>query len=155
MTAEPHNANSDPIQETRGRYPHGIKLPTRWQDQDIYGHVNNVVYYAYFDTVVSGYLVEQGGLDPQAGPVIGLCVESFCRFKRELNFPETVEARLRVAHLGNSSVRYEIGLFKSGLETAAADGHFVHVFVDRDSRQPAPIPASIRTALTLAQLPKP
>ena len=138
---------TNPAPETRDRYPHGLIIPTRWQDQDLYGHVNNVVYYAYFDTVIGDYLIREGGLDPHRDPVVGFCVESFCQFHRELNFPETVEARLRVTRLGGSSVRYDIGLFKPGLELAAASGHFVHVFVDRVSRRPSAIPAPLRAAL--------
>jgi len=131
----------------RADYAHFLDIPTRWMDNDIYGHVNNVVYYSYFDTVVNEYLIREGGLDIASDPVIGLVVETQCRFHRELTFPEVVEAGLRVARLGNSSVRHEIGLFSRGHQGAAADGHFVHVFVDRASRRPAPIPAPIRAAL--------
>lgn len=116
-------------------------------DNDVYGHVNNVVYYSYFDTVINDFLIKQGGLDIHAGPVIGLCVESQCSFKASLAFPETVRAGLRVGKLGTSSVRYEIGLFGEGAEEAAAEGHFVHVFVDRETRRPAPIPDGVRSAL--------
>ncbi len=133
--------------ETRARYPHFLTIPTRWMDNDIYGHVNNVVYYAYFDTVINAYLIGPGGLDIHGGAVFGVCAESSCRYRAAFAFPEPVEAGLRVAHLGRSSVRYEIGLFKAGAEQAAAEGHFVHVFVDRESRAPAPIPERIRAAL--------
>ncbi len=133
--------------ESRARYPHFLTIPTRWMDNDIYGHVNNVVYYSYFDTVINGYLIDPGGLDIHGGPVVGVCAESACRYRAAFAFPETVEAGLRVAHLGRSSVRYEIGLFKTGEEAAAAEGHFVHVFVDRESMTPVSIPASIRAAL--------
>ena len=139
---------SEAASETRQHYPHLLAIPTRWMDNDIYGHVNNVVYYSYFDTVINQYLITAGGLDIARGPVIGLCVESQCRFRRELAFPETIDAGLRVAHLGNSSVRYEIGLFRQDDEDCAASGHFVHVFVDRNSRRPAPLPEPIRSALT-------
>ena len=115
-------------------------------DNDVYGHVNNVVYYSYFDTVINAYLIGEGGLDIHAGLVIGLCVESHCSYAAALAFPETVRAGLRVAKLGTSSVRYEIGLFGSGDEPAA-EGWFVHVFVDRETRRPAPIPAGVRSAL--------
>jgi len=133
--------------ETRARYPHFLTISTRWMDNDIYGHVNNVVYYSYFDTVINGYLIDPGGLDIHGGPVIGVCAESACRYRAAFAFPEAVEAGLRVQHLGRSSVRYEIGLFKAGAEAAAAEGHFVHVFVDRKSMSPVPIPEAIRAAL--------
>jgi acyl-CoA thioester hydrolase len=127
-------------------YPHRLAIPTRWHDNDVYGHVNNVDYYAFFDTVINGWLIREGGLDIHAGPVIGLCVESHCEFHAPLAFPETVSAGLRVAHLGSSSVRYEIGLFAEA-GTLAATGWFVHVFVDRASRRPLDIPAGVRAAL--------
>ena len=133
--------------ETRDRFPHFLTIPTRWMDNDVYGHVNNVTYYAYFDTVINQYLISAGGLDIHQGDVIGIAVESLCRFRRAFTFPEVVEAGLRVAHLGNSSVRYEIGLFHAGGHHAAAVGYFVHVFVDRSSRMPVVIPAPIRAAL--------
>ncbi len=133
--------------KTRARYPHFLTIPTRWMDTDIYGHVNNVVYYSYFDTVINAYLIGPGGFDIHGGTVVGVCAESSCRYRAAFAFPEPVEAGLRVGHLGRSSVRYEIGLFKAGAEHAAAQGHFVHVFVDRESRAPAPIPEAIRAAL--------
>ena len=132
---------------TRADYPHTLAIPTRWMDNDIYGHVNNVVYYSYFDTVINAYLIEPGGLDIHGGAVVGVCAESSCRYRAAFAFPEPVEAGLRVGHLGRTSVRYEIGLFKAGQEQAAAQGHFVHVFVDRESRAPVPIPERIRAAL--------
>ena len=127
-------------------YPHRAALPTRWADNDVYGHVNNVEYYAFFDTVINAWLIREGGLDIHAGDVIGLCAESHCEFRAALAFPETVTAGLRVAHLGRSSVRYEIGLFGEG-GALAASGWFVHVFVSRDSRRPAEIPPALRSAL--------
>ncbi len=133
--------------ETRARYPHFLTIPTRWMDNDIYGHVNNVVYNSYFDTVINGYLIDPGALDIHGGPVVGVCAESACRYRAAFAFPESVEAGLRVAHLGRSSVRYEIGLFKTGEEAAAAEGHFVHVFVDRKAMTPVPVPETIRAAL--------
>ena len=111
--------------ETRDRFQHFLAIPTRWMDNDIYGHVNNVVYYSYFDTVINHYLIGAGGLDIAGGPVVGIAAESLCRFRRELSFPQIAEAGLRVAHLGNSSVRYEIGLFVEGEEEACAAGYFV------------------------------
>jgi acyl-CoA thioester hydrolase len=131
---------------TRDGYPHIESLQTRWADNDVYGHVNNVEYYAFFDTVINAWLIREGGLDIHGGDVIGLCAESHCEFRAPLAFPETVTAGLRVAHLGRSSVRYEIGLF--GADGAvAATGWFVHVFVSRESRRPAEIPAALRLAL--------
>lgn len=133
--------------ETRARYRHFRVIPTRWMDNDVYGHVNNVVYYSYFDTVITGYLITEGGLDFRAGAVIGFAVESQCRFHAPLAFPDEIDAGLRVGHLGRTSVRYEIGLFHRGATEAAADGHFVHVFVERATRQPMAIPPPIRAAL--------
>jgi len=131
---------------TRAEYPHFLPIPTRWMDNDLYGHVNNVVYYSYFDTVVNRYLIDPGGLDIHKGMVVGIVAETQCRFFKSFTYPELVDAGLRVGRLGNSSVRYEIGLF--GEEDAArAEGHFVHVFVDRASNKPVPIPPGIRAAL--------
>ena len=133
--------------ETRARYPHFLTIPTRWMDNDIYGHVNNVVYYSYFDTVINAYLIGPGGLDIHGGTVVGVCAESSCRYRAGFAFPEPVEAGLRGGRLGRSSVRYEIGLFKAGEDEAAAEGHFVHVFVGREAMTPVPIPEGIRKAL--------
>ncbi len=138
---------SDAQIETRARYPHFLAIPTRWMDNDVYGHVNNVVYYSYFDTVINDYLIRAGGLDIEESRVVGVCAESFCRYRAPLAFPEPVEAGLRVGRLGRTSVRYEIGLFKAGRDEAAAQGHFVHVFVERATMAPVPIPAAIRAAL--------
>lgn len=132
-------------------YPHTLSIATRWKDNDVYGHVNNVEYYSFFDTVINTYLIREGGLDIHAGSVIGLCVSSGCAFRAPLAFPETVSAGLRVDKLGNSSVTYGIGLFREGGEQAAATGHFVHVFVDRATRRPVPIPEPIRGALSRLQ----
>jgi acyl-CoA thioester hydrolase len=133
--------------ESRDRFPHFLAIPTRWMDNDVYGHVNNVVYYAYFDTVINRYLIDEGGLDIAADAVIGLCVESHCAFARPIAFPDLIDAGLRVARLGRSSVRYEVGIFTRGVAHAAAQGWFVHVFVDRQTRRPAPIPEGLRRAL--------
>ncbi len=138
---------SDAQIETRSRYPHFLVIPTRWMDNDVYGHVNNVVYYSYFDTVINDYLIRAGGLDIAESRMVGVCAESFCRYRAPLAFPEPVEAGLRVGHLGRTSARYEIGLFKEGEDEAAAQGHFVHVFVERAAMTPVPIPAAIRKAL--------
>ncbi|HWK43992.1 MAG TPA: thioesterase family protein [Stellaceae bacterium] len=122
-------------------------------DNDVYGHVNNVVYYSYFDTVVNGFLIDRGLLDIEHSPAIGLVVETLCRYHAALAFPDRIDAGLRVARLGTSSVRYEIGLFRSDAPTPAATGHFVHVYVDRASRRPVPVPSAARSILTELILP--
>jgi len=122
-------------------------LPTRWADNDIYGHVNNATYYGFFDTAVNCFLIEQAGLDIHAGGVIGLVVETGCNYFAPLAYPETIEAALRVARIGTSSVRYELGLFKAGEDEPAAQGHFVHVYVDRETRRPVALPDAMRHAL--------
>jgi acyl-CoA thioester hydrolase len=136
----------------RADYPYFLAITTRWKDNDVYGHVNNVEYYSYFDTVINSYLINKGGLDIHAGSAIGLCVESSCQFKQSLAFPEVVDAGLRVVKLGNSSVRYEIGLFRAGEAVPAAEGDFVHVFVDRVTRRPQAIPDALRAALARLQV---
>lgn len=133
--------------EGRAGYRHFRATQTRWMDNDTYGHVNNVEYYSYFDTAINAWLIERGGLDIQAGPVIGVCAESGCRFYASATFPEAIDAGLRVAHLGRSSVRYEIGLFRAGEDELLASGFFVHVFVDRADRRPTEIPPELRAAL--------
>jgi acyl-CoA thioester hydrolase len=138
---------SRPVPEARAAFRHFHPLPTRWLDNDVYGHVNNVVYYAYFDTVVNAFLVAEGGLDPEHGAVIGLCVESGCSYLAPLRFPDVLEGGLRVANLGRSSVRYELGIFRAGEDQASAQGYFVHVFVDRGRRRPTDITAPMRSAL--------
>lgn len=139
-----------PQARTRDHYRVFRPIGTRWSDNDIYGHVNNVVYYSWFDTAVNAWLIGQGALDIHGGKVIGLVIETQCNYFAPLAFPQTVEAGLRVAHLGQSSVRYEVGLFAEGSETAAACGHFVHVYVDRDTRRPVPLPAPLKAALETA-----
>ncbi len=131
----------------RGDYRHFLAIPTRWMDNDNYGHVNNVTYYSYFDTVVNEHLVRIGGLDIDNAPAIGLVVETSCRYFQPLSFPETVDAGMRVARIGNSSVNYEIALFRSENDTAAATGRFVHVWVERATLRPTAVPARIRAAL--------
>ncbi len=133
--------------QTRDDYRHFHAITTRWMDNDVYGHVNNVVYYSYFDTVVNAYLIGQGVLDPAASGTIGLIVESQCNYFAPLSFPEPVTAGLRVARLGNTSVRYEVGLFGGDACEAAAQGHFIHVYVDRQTRRPVPLPPGLRAAL--------
>jgi acyl-CoA thioester hydrolase len=137
-----------PVPESRSAYRHFQAIPTRWMDNDVYGHVNNVQYYSYFDTVVNQYLVEQGVLDIERSPVIGLVVETGCQYFSSIAFPDLVHAGLRVARLGNSSVRYEIGIFRNDDSETAAKGHFVHVYVERASRRPAALPAPLREALS-------
>ena len=132
---------------TRSSFKYFESLPTRWKDNDLYGHVNNVEYYSFFDTVINRWLIERGGLDIHRGTVIGVCAESHCKFNKSIAFPDTVEAGLRVAHLGTSSVRYEIGLFKEGSESPLAEGWFVHVFVSRETRKPQSLPEKLRQAL--------
>jgi acyl-CoA thioester hydrolase len=133
--------------ESRARYPHCLTIPTRWLDNDVYGHVNNTLYYSFFDTVINRYLVLEGGLDIARGSTIGLCVESRCRYRSPISFPDDVDAGLRVAKLGTSSVIYEVGIFSRGDDMTSAEGTFVHVFVDRESRKSTPIPERIRAAL--------
>lgn len=128
-------------------FPHTLTLSTRWADVDVYGHVNNVVYYSYFDTVVNEHLIAHGVLDPQTSTIIGLVVETRCTYFRSLTFPAPVTAAMRVAKLGSSSVRYEIALFQGDDPQAAAQGHFVHVYVDRASQRPARIPDAVRAVL--------
>ena len=122
-------------------------ITTRWADNDIYGHINNVTYYAFFDTVVNAHLIERGVLDIEAGPVIGLVVETACRYFAPLAFPEALEGALRVEHIGRSSVRYGVAIFRTGEDRAAAAGHFVHVYVDRAVRRPVALPAALREEL--------
>jgi acyl-CoA thioester hydrolase len=140
-------------QITRARFAHFIAVPTRWMDNDIYGHVNNVLYYAFFDTAINQYLIAEGGLDIAGGRVIGVAAETHCQFMQSLAFPEVAEVGLRVGKLGNSSVRYELGIFKQGETAAAATGYFVHVFVDRETRRAVSVPAGIRAALERLVLP--
>jgi acyl-CoA thioester hydrolase len=147
MTERRSQVGSREAPEVRDRYPHFLTVPTRWMDNDVYGHVNNVVYYSYFDTVVNEYLISTGVLDIERSPVIGLVVETQCRFFKPLTFPDTVHAGLRVARLGRSSVCYEIGLFRNEDNTAAAQGHFVHVYVERESRKATALPPEMRAAL--------
>jgi acyl-CoA thioester hydrolase len=131
----------------RAAYRHFHPLQTRWADNDIYGHVNNVAYYGYFDTTVNEYLIAAGALDIHAGAVIGLVVETGCRYFAPLAFPDRLEGALRVATIGVSSVRYEIAIFRQGEESPAAEGHFVHVYVDRKTRRPVALPEPLRRAL--------
>ena len=139
-----HSGATNPLLDEFTR----VLLELRWGDMDAYGHVNNVTYYSYFDTAVNRYLIEAGVLDIHAGAVIGLVIETHCNYFASLAFPKDVQAGIRVAHMGRSSVRYEIGLFEVGQEAAAATGHFVHVYVDRETRRPvAQLPEDFAAAL--------
>jgi acyl-CoA thioester hydrolase len=138
---------SRPTAPARADFRHFMPIGTRWMDNDVYGHVNNVVYYSYFDTAVNGYLIARGALDIERSEVIGLVVETGCRYFASVAFPDELEAGIRVVHLGNTSVRYEVGIFRKGEEDAAAAGHFVHVYVDRATRRPTPLPGPLRAAL--------
>jgi acyl-CoA thioester hydrolase len=136
-----------PTPDSRSRYRVFRSIPTRWADNDVYGHVNNVVYYGWFDTAVNALLIERGALDIHQGGTIGFVVETQCNYFAPLAFPQTVEAGIRVGQAGSSSVRYEIALFAEGAETAAAQGHFVHVYVDRATRRPVKLPAALQTVV--------
>jgi acyl-CoA thioester hydrolase len=139
--------------DTRTDYAHCTTIDTRWMDNDAYGHVNNVVYYSFFDTAVNRWLIERGLLDIVGSDAIGLVVETQCRYRSPITFPDRVTAGVRVVHLGRSSVRYELALFRNDDDTAAALGHFVHVYVDRTSRTSVPIPDNVRQALEGLRLP--
>jgi acyl-CoA thioester hydrolase len=131
----------------RADYLHFQPVITRWHDNDVYGHVNNVTYYSFFDTAVNTYLIEQGGLDIHDGEVVGFVVSSACDYFASIAFPERIEIGLRVGKLGNSSVQYELAVFKAGEEQACAAGRFVHVFVERQTNQPVTIAGMLREAL--------
>jgi acyl-CoA thioester hydrolase len=147
--SEPTPAKPQP--EGRAGYKAFRTISTRWMDNDAYGHVNNVVYYSWFDTVVNAHLIEQGALDIHQGETIGLVIETQCNYFAPVEFPQTVEAGLRVARVGNSSVRYEVGLFLQGEPLTAAKGHFIHVYVDRASRRPTDLPPRLKRVLEALQ----
>jgi acyl-CoA thioester hydrolase len=136
----------------RSEFKHFHEITTRWMDNDAYGHVNNVVYYSWFDTVVNEFLITNGALDIEHGAVIGLVVETQCNYFASVAFPERISAGLCVTKLGNSSVRYEVSIFREEDETASAQGHFIHVYVDRVTRKPTSIPDSMRTLLQSIQI---
>jgi len=136
-----------PQPRPRDHYKAFSDITTRWSDNDLYGHVNNVVYYGFFDTAVNGYLIAAGALDIHAGPVIGLVIETHCNYFEPLAYPQPVQAGIAVSSLGRSSVRYEIGLFAHGGAVSAAGGHFIHVYVDRETRRPVPLPPALRQVL--------
>ncbi len=131
----------------RRDYKHFQPITTRWHDNDIYGHVNNVVYYGFFDTAVNNYLIRQGGLDIQDGDIVGFVVSSACDYFASIAYPDLIEVGLRVARLGNSSVQYKLAIFREGEQEACAAGRFVHVFVERASNRPTAIPGRLRAAL--------
>lgn len=147
MPAADAAPRSLPVAETLSDYPHQTTIQTRWMDNDIYGHVNNAVYYSFFDTVINNYLIAQGGLDIFGGSQIGLAVETHCQFHRPLAYPAPITAGLRVGRLGTSSVRYELALFAAEDTAPAATGYFVHVFVDSKTRRPQPFSPGLRGAL--------
>jgi acyl-CoA thioester hydrolase len=140
-------SDARPKPERRNAYRHFQDITTRWMDNDPYGHVNNAVYYSYFDTAVNAYLIGQGALDIAKSPVIGLVVETHCNYFSAIAFPDLVRAGLRVGHLGTSSVRYEIGLFRDDEDLASAQGHFVHVYVERATGKPVPLPEKLQAVL--------
>jgi acyl-CoA thioester hydrolase len=140
-----------PQPEGRGGYKAFRTITTRWMDNDAYGHVNNVVYYSWFDTVVNAHLIEQGALDIHRGETIGLVIETQCNYFAPVEFPQAVEAGLRVAKIGNSSVRYEVGLFLAGEPLTVAKGHFVHVYVNRADRRPTQLPQRLKAVLETLQ----
>ena len=142
------NVSVRPQPEPRTAYKAFFNIATRWSDNDLYGHVNNVVYYSWFDTAVNGLLIERGAIDIHAGPVIGLVVETQCNYFTPLVFPEDVVAGIRVAQVGSSSVRYEVGIFPADANfPCSAKGHFVHVYVDRATRKPCVLPATLTCVL--------
>jgi acyl-CoA thioester hydrolase len=140
-------SNTELRSEPRSAWPHFIAIPTRWMDNDVYGHVNNVQYYSYFDTAVNQFLIERGVLDIHKGEIVGFVVDSGCAYFSSISFPDIVHAGIRVARLGNSSVRYQIALYRNDDSAPCAAGHFVHVYVERSSGRPVPLPASLRDQL--------
>jgi len=144
---------SRPEPKPRSHYARFIPISTRWMDNDVYGHVNNVTYYSYFDTAVNLYLIQAGALDIARSTAIGLVVDTGCQYFASVAFPDAIEAGIRVAHTGRSSVRYEVGIFAEGDAQTRAAGHFVHVYVDRETRRPVELPAALRTAVQAIALP--
>lgn len=133
--------------KTRDQFHYFLPIQTRWSDNDLYGHVNNVTYYSYFDTAANALLIEKANFDIHQSPIIGLVVDSACSFLQELSYPEIIDVGVTISRIGNSSLTYELAIFKFGQETASAQGHFVHVFVDRETRKSTPIPSEMRSAL--------
>ncbi|PXY31362.1 hypothetical protein BAY60_02935 [Prauserella muralis] len=147
MRRRPAKISQGTIRLAPVSYPHWDVVPTRWKDNDVYGHVNNVVYYAFMDTVINDWLITEGELDIHHGQVIGLCVESHCNYHAAAEFPQRLAIGLRVGHLGRSSVRYELGIHREDRTELVAEGHFVHVFVDRDTRRPVEVTGRLRDSL--------
>jgi acyl-CoA thioester hydrolase len=145
MSRPAPGARSEP--DTREDYAHFVQITTRWMDNDVYRHVNNVVYYSFFDTAVNQYMLEQGVLDFESSATVSLVVDTGCTFFAPIRFPDRVHCGLRVVHIGTSSVRYEIGVFRNDEQRTAARGHFVHVSCDRETQAPVPMPAALRAAL--------
>jgi len=140
---------SERTRPRRADYRHFLSIPTRWGDNDAYAHINNTVYYSFFDTVVSRFLLESGAIDLKTSPVIGVVVETGCRYLAPISFPDLVTAGLRVARIGRTSIRYEIGIFRNDEDTASAEGHFIHVYVDRATQTvPTPLPRELVGAVT-------
>ncbi|MPW43008.1 acyl-CoA thioesterase [Acinetobacter guerrae] len=139
--------STKPIRRTRDQFHFFLNIQTRWADNDIYGHVNNVTYYSYFDTAANSLLIQHAGFDIHQSPIIGLVVDSACSFFQELSFPESIEVGVAIAKIGNSSLRYELAIFKQHHIEPSAQGHFVHVFVDRENRKSTTIPDAMRIAL--------
>lgn len=136
-----------PKPDKRGAYNYFQMMTTRWMDNDSYRHMNNTTYYSFFDTIVNQYLIENGALDVEKGPVIGLVAETTCSYFRSIGFPSKINVGLRIGHLGSSSIRYEIALFKDEEVEASAQGHFVHVYVNRDSGRPIAIPEKLKSVV--------
>ena len=147
MGAVEHGLSAAAHVDERAAYPFVMPLATRWDDNDVYGHVNNVRFYAFFDTAINTWLVREGGLDIHAGRVIGICAESHCAYHAPAAYPDRLEVAVRAAHVGRSSVRYELAVFREGDEAPAATGWFVRVFVDREHRRPVELPRPLRAAL--------
>lgn len=150
-----HSQAARPQAEPRSAYAVFRRITTRLADNDIYGHVNNIVYYSWFDTAVNAHLIEAGVLDMHQGQTIGLVIETHCNYFAPLAFPQPVDVGIRVARIGGSSVQYEVGLFAEGVEITAAKGHFIHVYVDRATRRPVSLPANLKTVLESLQCPSP
>lgn len=147
MTSSPPPKPERPTPETRAAFAHFYAIAQRWMDSDVYRHMNNVVYYSYFDTAVNRYLIERGALDVEKSPDVGLVVETQCRYFSPITFPSMVNVGMRVDHIGSSSLRYAIALFADEADVAAAQGHFVHVYVNRATNRPVPIPEAVRAAV--------
>jgi len=154
MTSSPTRREQRPAPETRAGFAHFYAIAQRWMDSDVYRHMNNVVYYSFFDTAVNRYLIERGALDVERSPDVGLVVETQCRFFSPITFPAMVNVGLRVDHIGKSSLRYAIALFSDEADIASAQGHFVHVYVNRATNRPVPVPEAVKAAVLPLLRPK-